>query len=99
MKNHCILLNSKGDVLATAEGDEGDGSWLGSLRAKTAIPNCLLAATDDGLVRVQRDSDKLVVATEFPDTEPFLDTNDRLLASSAGVYVVSRKQITLLSIK
>ena len=99
LMNRCILLNSKGEVLATAEGEDGDGSWLGTLRAKTAIPGSLLAVADDGLVRVQRDADKLVVAAEFPDTEPFVDNHARLLASSAGIYVVSRKQITLLSIK
>ena len=38
----------------------------------------------------------IVVASTFPDAEPFVDAASVLLAGDDGLYVVGRQEITLL---
>lgn len=96
--NQCFVLRANGDIVATAEADEGDGSWLGKLRGNCAVGNFLLAATDDGIVRLEPDQGKIVKTREFPDTESFVDSGCHLFAGKEGLYVVNRKEIKLLKI-
>lgn len=95
--NRCIIIKSDGRVGDSAEGIEGDGTWLGKIRGKAAAGNFLFAATDDGIVRVEPNG-VLDVAKEFPDTEPFVDSGCHLLVSKNGLYVVSKHEIRLLTI-
>ena len=55
--------------------------------------------TDDGIVRVEPDQGKIVETKRFPDTEPFVEADSRLLFAADGIYVVGRTQITKLVIK
>jgi len=98
MINRCMIIKSNGDVCESAEAGEGDGSWLGSTRGKCAAGKFLLAATDDGIVRVEPDGGTLSVVKEFPDTEPFVDSSCHLYAGKAGLFVVSRSEIKSLKI-
>lgn len=97
-KNQCFLVDKNGNVLAEAEAEDGDGSWLGTIRGKCAFNRFLLAATDEGIVRVEQDGKNLIKTREFPDTEPFINTGAHLFPGKEGVYVVDRKVITLLKI-
>lgn len=94
--NRCAIIRSSGQVEATAEALEGDGSWLSTLRGKCAAGNFLLVATDDGLVRVESDQRQIVETKQFPDTEPFVDAGCHLFPGKEGLYVVSRREIRLL---
>lgn len=96
--NRCTVIRRDGVVAAVAEAVAGDGSWLSTLHGKCAAANFLLAATDDGMVRLDMDRGAIVKTREFPDTEPFVDASSRLIAGDGGVYVVSRQEITLLKI-
>jgi len=96
--NRCHLIRPNGTVEAVAEGEPGDGSWLGQIRGKCAGRNFLLSVTDDGIVRVQPQMSTLVKTAEFPDTEPFVDTSCHLHAGKEGVYVVDRNEIRVLKI-
>lgn len=96
--NQCFLVNSKGKVLATAKAQEGDGSWLGSIRGKCAISNFLLAATDDGIQRVQAQGSQIVVTKEFPDASRVVDTDSNLFPGNGGLSVVSRQVIWNITI-
>lgn len=96
MINRCSVVRSDGQIEASAETLEGDGSWLGTLRGKCAAGNFLLAATDDGLVRVECNQGNIVETKRFPDTEPFVDTSCHLFPGKEGLYVVSRNEIRLL---
>jgi tRNA A-37 threonylcarbamoyl transferase component Bud32 len=51
--HQCALVRPDGSVEATAQAEAGDNSWLGHLRGKCAANDFLLAATDDGIVRVE----------------------------------------------
>lgn len=93
------MIHRNGTVEAQAQTQEGDGSWLGTIRGKCAAGNFLFAATDTGIVRVESDGSGNIVQTrEFPDTEPFVSTNVHLFASAQGVYVVGTNEIRLLRI-
>ena len=97
-KNQCHVIRSNGKVEASAEAIQGDGSWLGNLRGKTAAGNYLFSATDDGIVRLEIDKGQIAVTKEFPDTEPFVDTHSRLYSAREGLYVVDRDEIKLIKI-
>ncbi len=96
--HRAYLVRGNGSVEASAEAEANDGSWLGTIRGKCASSNFLLAATDDGLVRLEADNGKIIVAREFPDTEPFVSSASNLFASSDGLYVVGRKEVVRLTI-
>jgi hypothetical protein len=97
--NRCFVIHKNGTVEAQAQAQEGDGSWLGTIRGKCASGNFLLAATDTGIVRVESDgSGNLVQTREFPDTEPFVSTNVHLFPGAQGVYVVGTSEVRLLRI-
>jgi hypothetical protein len=96
--NRCMIIKSDGRVAESAEGVEGDGTWLGKIRGKAAAGNFLFAATDDGIARVEPSGGMLEVVKEFPDTESFVDSSCHLLVSKNGLYVVSKHEIRLLTI-
>ncbi|MBI4021594.1 MAG: hypothetical protein HY369_05105 [Candidatus Aenigmarchaeota archaeon] len=95
--NQCVQISRRGAVLATAEAEAGDGSWLGSLRGKCG-GTPLFSATDDGIVRIEAAGTALQVVREFPDTEPFVDAGSHLFPAKEGIYVVGRQEIHLLTI-
>lgn len=97
--NRCTVIDRHGVVRATAQAHEGDDSWLGTLRGKAATGDSLLASTDDGIVRVRLDGNAIVVAQEFPDTEPFVNAHVHLHAAREGLYAVGHNDITLLQIR
>ena len=96
--NRCTIIRSNGTIEATAEAERGDNSWLASLGGKCAAGKFLLAATDDGVVRVELQNGQIVKTKEFPDTEPFVNASSQLLASEQGLYVINQRQINLLKI-
>jgi len=94
--HHCVVVGADGAVKASAMAQEGDGSWLGTLRGKCAAGEALFAATDAGLVRVELRQGQVETVREFPDTEPFVDADSRLLLTKQGLVVVGRQAVTLL---
>jgi len=96
--NRCFVVKADGSVEAVAETQADDGSWLGTLRGKCAAGNFLLAATDDGIIRVEPSSGQIVKTREFPDTEPFVHAGCHLFVGKNGLYVVDRQEIRLLKI-
>jgi len=97
--NRCYLIRPDGSVTASAEALVGDDSWLGTVRGKCAAGHFLLAATDEGIVRVEADGDRLVQTKAFPDTEPFVDSSVALHVGHHGLYVVGRREIRILKIR
>ncbi|MCL1470217.1 hypothetical protein [Argonema antarcticum] len=96
--NHVYIIRSDGSIEGTAAAKAGDNSWLSTLHGKFAAGNFLLAATDDGIVRVASQNGQIIQTKEFPDTEPFVDANSHLFASQQGLYVVKSQQILMLKI-
>lgn len=98
--HHAIVIRSDGSIEAVADAVASDGSWLGaSIWGKAAVGAALLAATDDGIIRVEPDGAKgLAITKTFPDTEPFVDAHAALFACTDGLAVVHRQDITVLKI-
>lgn len=89
--HRCLLLNSRGTLLAEAEAEEDDGSWLGQFPNLCAVGELLFAATDDGLLRVQESKGHLGDLKRFPDTAPFVDRETQLFFSGAALLVVTAR--------
>lgn len=96
--NHCTVINSDGKVLANAEAQAGDDSWLGLITGKCAIGEMLFSATDDGIVRGELSGDRIVVVREYPDTEPFVHTGSYLFPHPEGLVAITGQEIYILKI-
>lgn len=91
--NRCHVVTAAGEVLASAETEADDGSWLGGIRGMCPIGKFLLAPTDRGVVRISLDGKSLVESQRFADTEGLVDSSSRLFPSSGGIYVVGTRDI------
>jgi len=96
--NRCTVVNKSGAVVAEADDTVGSAGWLGSARSKCGVGGMLLAATDDGIVRVEIDSGNLVETKRFADTEKFVSRGCHLFAAEGGLYVVTGKQVLHLKV-
>jgi len=99
IRHRIVALKGDGTVEAVAEATAGDGTWLGTLRGKAAAGQWLFASTDDGIVRLEVQGGKVVIAKEYPDTEPFVDAGCHLFPAPQGLYVVTPNEIRLLEIR
>lgn len=99
--NYCYLLDSVGKLIASAKTSSGDGSWLGTIRGKCSVGDkFLLAATDDGISRIEAINADLVVTKEFPDAARFVDSEAYLFPGKTGLVVVrSNQEVWNLQIK
>ncbi|MEM9213020.1 MAG: hypothetical protein AAGD25_01460 [Cyanobacteria bacterium P01_F01_bin.150] len=104
----CIVLNADGTVLAETKASQGLEHWLAHLGDSKAlfidpcpfyaVNDFLLAATDTGIIRIDRQNDQLMQTKVFPDTEPFVDSSCRLLPATSGLYAVSAHHIQQLQL-
>ncbi|HUH05016.1 MAG TPA: hypothetical protein VML75_23625 [Kofleriaceae bacterium] len=94
----CFLIDQRGHVLAAAEDRLDEAAWMNSARGASALGELLFVPTDDGIARVEPDSGTLRITRTFPDTEPFVDRGQRLLAGPSGLFVVGRDRITRLDL-
>jgi H/ACA ribonucleoprotein complex subunit 3 len=92
------VMRANGEAIATAEVDGSKFSWLANIRGKFAAGNFLLAATDEGIVRLEPQGGKIVKVKEFPSAESFVDAGCCLYGPAQGLYVVNRSDIHLLKI-
>src|SRR5262249_29636953 len=72
-RHACAVVDPRGRVEATAEGEPGDGGWLQQIGGACAAGPFLLVPTDDGIVRVELQGGRLAPTRVFADTEPFVD--------------------------
>lgn len=103
---HCIVIHRDGTTIANVQVTAGDNHWLailgnhltGGESPYCTVSNFLLAATDDGIMRIEVQQQQLIHTKTFPDTEPFVDANSRLLASADGLYVVNHQELRSLKL-
>ncbi len=91
--NRCYALDGSGNILGSAETTEGDGSWLSTIRGKSAAGKNLFVATDDGIVRVELSGSTLAVTKEFPETARFVDSGSTIIVHKGGIAVVRSGEI------
>lgn len=92
------VIRADGEIIATSEAEKGDQSWLSNIWGKCAIGNFILAATDEGVVRVEPLAGQIVKTKEFPDTEPWIDSNCYLYAVLQGLCVLRQNKIVQLQL-
>ncbi len=95
----CLLIDRSGAVIAARAGATDPSAFLEAGRSACAVGRFLFVATDEGLVRVERDGDALRVTRTYPDTEPFVDAACRLVVCPDGMYVVATHHITRLTLR
>lgn|GEM_PF-4784963 len=101
--HRCVVIKADGTVEATAEGaegEEGEQSWLGSIRGRCAVTlrnaggeveHALFAITEQsGIVRVVVNNGTCVQTSEYPDTRNMISPDDTLLVSPRGPIAVGR---------
>lgn len=96
--NTCEVLTQDGTVLAKREAEKGDEPWMESLRGKYAFNKWLFSATDEGLVKLEVKNGQINQVQDFPDAEPFLDTESHIFLDKQGLFVVDNHQVILLRI-
>lgn len=97
-RNICILLDYNGKILAQHEVDSDSDSWLGSIYGYTASGSSIFCPTDKGIVRISYSNGQWQ-ENLFPNTEPYVHSRCQLIGSAHGIYVITAKTITLLTIK
>lgn len=96
--NRCWLIRRDGAVEAMAESGGGEYDWLAAIHGRCAAGPFLFAATDEGIVRIEADGGRIAKTRDFPDAEPFVDSQSRLFAGRGGLYVVGPRTIRLLKL-
>jgi H/ACA ribonucleoprotein complex subunit 3 len=95
--HRCIVIDQKGTIVAQTESEPTrNHHWLATLSGKCANQTHLLAATDDGIVKLGLHQGRIIKIQEFPDTEPFVDSNSQLFATQSGLFVVNQSEIQFL---
>jgi hypothetical protein len=100
----CHVITPTGTIAATAESSTAP--WLALLQSTLQSDRCpycainhfLLAATDQGIIKVEVQSNPLgqtqLIQTQiFAETEPFVDSSCQLLAHPDGLWVIDAQQI------
>ncbi|MBI4676232.1 MAG: hypothetical protein HY748_01480 [Elusimicrobia bacterium] len=87
----CAVIRRDGGVAAAADSP----IWLESVHGACAAGPFLFAPTDQGVVRVE---ESLQSWTEYPETEPFVDSGSLLAAGCDGLLVANRREVVKLSI-
>lgn len=90
------VYDRRGGCVAEGEYPAEEAVWAGHLGGKLAFGGHLFSAADGGLARVELSGRSLEVTRTFPETEPFVDSQCRLLPGSDGLLVVGERTIQAL---
>ena len=88
----CVVIARDGRVISSADSPP----WLESAHGACAAGPYLFVPTDKGIIRVEESLDRW---TEFPETEPFVDSSSRLATGGGGLLVANRSEIVRLRLK
>lgn len=92
LTRRCVVIRKDGKVSAAADSPP----WLETVAGACAAGPHLFVPTDRGVVRVE---ESLARWTEFPETEPFVDSGCRLVVGRDGLIVASRREVVKLYLK
>ncbi len=99
--NKVAVISKAGGIIATHEEEEGNDSWLGSIRGKFAVADFLLAATSRGIVKMECVTGKISETKSWPDTASYVSSDCTLAGGEfggrKGLFVASRRTIVHVS--
>jgi len=101
----CHVITPTGAIVATAES--ATTPWLTQLQSSSRSDRCLycainhflLAATDQGIIKIEIQQTDLVQTQIFAETEPFVDSSCQLIPHPDGLWVIQSNAITLLKLQ
>ncbi|MGA1410373.1 MAG: hypothetical protein ACO37W_11650 [Prochlorotrichaceae cyanobacterium] len=108
LRQICHVITPSGMIVASATSDEASAPWLALLNQShppsdrcsyCAMNHFLLAATDQGIIKVEIQQNQLVQTQLFADTEPFVDSSCQLLPHPDGLWVIHPQSIQLLKLQ
>lgn len=94
----CAAIRRDGVVEAVVEAEGETLDWMRNIHGGCAAGEFLLMPTDEGVVQVGIRNGDIAVTKTFPDTEPFVEAESKLLAGRDGLYVVGRRTIRRLKL-
>jgi len=97
--NHCIVIDTQGKILTHIDNETIDEPWLSHIKGKSASGTYLFCPTDDGIMRVGMTPSGDIETKVFEGTESIVNEHANLLVSPAGIYVIKKNKILLVSIK
>lgn len=97
--NHCIVIDTQGKILTHIDNETIDEPWLSHIKGKSASGKYLFCPTDDGIMRVGMTPSGDLETKVFEGTESVVNEHTNLLVSPAGIYVIKKNKILLVSIK
>jgi H/ACA ribonucleoprotein complex subunit 3 len=103
LRRICHVMNASGVMIASA--DSSTHPWLNLLGSHSnhcpycAVNHFLLAATDQGIIKIEIQGNQLMQTQQFSDTEPFVDSNCQLLPHTDGLWVISSQKIQLFKLQ
>jgi hypothetical protein len=96
--HRCIRVYSDGKVEEIAQGEEGDGTWMGDIHGKCALGPMIFSATDDGLLRTDIKDGQVSSITTFQGSSGFVHSGCHLLPGRNGLHVIDNKGASFLEI-
>ena len=58
----------------------------------------MLAATDEGIKRIESSGGRIAEVKAFPDSAEFVDSSTHLFPADDGLYIAGEREIRLLKI-
>lgn len=97
-KYHLFIIHQKGELLTHLEGDETVNEWIAKVPNAAALANFLYVPSDEGLLRIDFNpqNSTLTKAREYPDTEPWVSSDSKIIIASDGLYTINHDSITKL---
>lgn len=97
--NRIYWLRDNGTIKGKIEGTSQDSRILQSIYGKLVHNGLMLTTTDDGILSVQVRDEILEERNIFPDTEPFVENEDKIFPGpNNSIYIIKEKKILQLTI-
>ena len=97
--NRIYWIRDDGSIKGKLEGVPQDSRILQSVYGKLVHNGLMLTTSDEGILSVQTNGGMLEERNLFPDTEPFVESGDKILPGpNNSIYVIKEKKILQLSI-
>lgn len=109
VKHHAFVVNANAELLASAEAEEDDGTWLGNLQGKAALTlpapagssdkiHALISTSSRGLVRVEVNANAVIQTREYPDSRSVVREDADLFFTREGLVAVSGSRADIVTI-
>lgn len=93
LENYIYVISRKGELIFNDRGTD----ILPSIYTACVTDNHLFVPTDTGIIKYQINANNLQISSEYPETEPYVNSQTQLIVSPQGIYSIDTNHIYLLS--